>query len=668
MKHDFIYGTQYYRDPTPLEIEWDDDLENIKNINIDTVQLRLNWRYFERKENEYDFAKVDRLLKKCEEHGLKVIVKFMLECAPQYVFEKYNGTRVNVDGSYIRPGSHGAFYGGWRPCFTNKKVMERAVLFVQKLTEHIKGYKCIVLYNIWNEIRNKPLGECFCPECRQAFGNYLKDKFITIEKLNEFYGTAEESFETINLPSTPHGYWDLFEFKKFKGGYELKNWLDKIYSAVRSKDTSRQIMAHVGICAAFQHDLDDVSDDQLTRKAVDFFGTSIPCDTTMDTEDKRLDFLMLNDYMRAVDENYVIHEVYPGLGMFKYPYDNVYDMDFKLFASLASGVKGLTYWQYRAERLGCENDCAGLANMDGEPREVCKPVSEVGKLLKEDNNLLNNSYKKSSEIAIVYDFDSQLISEIEDLCGPDFKFNDWGAIKYYRFTHAGFYKMLSRLNYDVDYVLSCDIEKFKNYKVLYFPYHNMLKAKTSKAIEEFVRNGGTVILDEGFGMRDENTWMNPYDLKVNNMFTARYEKRRRVYGEVTVDINNTPVRVYPYINIYKNNSGEPLLRFNDGSTALSKYNYGKGTIYLSGFSIGFTYHSEKNPKLVKYVDDLLKSSKVNKNKYTNFEEGLIVKELFNDKGSLLFYLNTSDKEQTLSLSSGNISIPGKKNGFIKIQK
>lgn len=666
MKHDFIYGTQYYRDPTPLENEWDDDLEGIKQINMDTVQLRLNWRYFERKENEYDFAKVDRLLKTCKEHGMKVIVKFMLECAPQYVFEKYNGTRVNIDGSYIRPGSHGAFYGGWRPCFTNEKVMERAVLFVKKLTEHIYKDDSIVLYNVWNEIRNKPLGECFCPECRKAFGNYLENKFGTIEKLNEYYGTAEESFETINLPSTPHGYWDLFEFKKFKGGYELKNWLDKIYSAVKSIDKNRPIMAHVGICAAFQHCLDDVSDDTLTRQAVDFFGTSIPCDTTMDTEDKRLEFLMLNDYMRAVDENYVIHEVYPGLGMFKLPYDTVYDMDFKLYAALASGVKGITYWQYRAERLGVENDCAGLAGMDGEQREVCKPVSEVGKLIKEDGELLNNSHKKQAEVAIVYDFDSQLISEIEDICGPDFKFDDWGAIKYYRYAHAGFYRMLTKLNYDVDYVLSCDLDKFDSYKVLYFPYHNMLKEKTMKAIEKFVKNGGTVILDEGFGMRDENTWMNPYDLKVEGMFKARYDKRRRVYGEVTVNINNEDIRVYPYTNIYKNNNGEAILKFSNGSTALSKYQYGKGTIYLAGFSIGFTYSSEKNETLASYIDKILNNSGVNKNKYGDFAKGLIVRELVNEKGSIFFYMNTSEEEQDLTIDDNKILVPAKKNGYIKL--
>ena len=175
-------------------------------------------------------------------------------------------------------------------------------------------------------------------------------------------------------------------------------------------------------------------------------------------------------------------------------------------------------------------------------------------LIKEDGELLNNSHKKQAEVAIVYDFDSQLISEIEDICGPDFKFDDWGAIKYYRYAHAGFYRMLTKLNYDVDYVLSCDLDKFDSYKVLYFPYHNMLKEKAMKAIEKFVKNGGTVILDEGFGMRDENTWMNPYDLKVEGMFKARYDKRRRVYGEVTVNINNEDIRVYPYTNIYKNNN------------------------------------------------------------------------------------------------------------------
>lgn len=185
--NEFLHATQYYRQPTPLKEEWESDLKRIGEYGLDVIQVRLNWRWNERIEGVYDFADADALIALAEKNNKKVIIKFLLECAPQYVYDKYGGTRIAHDGTKLSPGSHGAFYGGFRPCFTNPYVMERAVKFVEKVAERYSSRKCIVFWNAWNEIRNTPAEECFCPHCRKGFGKYLENKFGTIEKLNEFY-------------------------------------------------------------------------------------------------------------------------------------------------------------------------------------------------------------------------------------------------------------------------------------------------------------------------------------------------------------------------------------------------------------------------------------------------------------------------------------------------
>ena len=164
--NEILHGTQYYRSPTPLADEWETDIAKFDEIGIDAFQIRINWRWNERKEGEYDFSDIDRLLELAEKYNRKVIMKFLLECAPQYVFDKYGGTRIGSKGELIRGGSHGAFYGGWRPCFTNPYVQNAAVKFVEKVAERYAGNKNIVLWNVWNEIRNRPIGECFCEHCR----------------------------------------------------------------------------------------------------------------------------------------------------------------------------------------------------------------------------------------------------------------------------------------------------------------------------------------------------------------------------------------------------------------------------------------------------------------------------------------------------------------------
>ena len=644
---EIIHGTQYYRSPTPLPEEWEGDIAKIGDFNLDTFQIRINWRWNEKKEGVYDFSDVDRLMELAEKYDRKVIIKFLLECAPQYVFDKYGGTRIGPRGEQLRGGSHGAFYGGWRPCFTNPQVQAAAVRFVEKVAERYAHRKNIILWNAWNEIRNRPIEDCFCEHCRAGFGKYLKKKFGTIEALNSFYGVAEESFETIALPSTPHGFWDIFEFKKYKGGDDLADWLRFVYDGIRKYDKERPIMAHVGFTSAFQVSISDVCDDYTVSKAVDFWGTSVPCDTDMDTHEKRLDFMMLHDFLRSVDKNYFIHEIYPGLGMFK-KYDRPFDLDFKMHASLAGGTKGIVYWQYRAERIGHESDCSGLTYMDGSPREVAYTVGDFGADIKKNMKYLAGAEVKNAEIAIVFDFNSMLMSEIEDVLGPDFSF-DWANPQfYYRNAHAGMYRLLRNSDYAVDYVGVTRPEEFSKYKVLYFPYYTMLDPDIVPHLVKFVENGGTVIADEGFGMREMNTWMQPYDIDCKPLLTSRLRDRRFVWEDFA-EIDGELVRIRPYRSHYRHEGGECVATWRDGSSAVQKFKLGKGSVYLFGFSIGYSYYDTNDKRLATFAEKIISESGVKKNKLSDTLGGVYEKRLENGKYEIIHLFNNSEEEKTFDL-------------------
>ena len=647
--NEILHGTQYYRAPTPLADEWETDIARFDEIGIDAFQIRINWRWNERKEGEYDFSDVDRLLELAEKYNRKVIMKFLLECAPQYVFDKYGGTRIGPKGELIRGGSHGAFYGGWRPCFTNPYVQNSAVKFVEKVAERYADNKNIVLWNVWNEIRNKPLGECFCDHCRKGFGKYLKNKFKTIENLNAFYGTAEDDFETIALPAMAHGFWDIYEFKKFKGSAELYNYLKFVYDGIRRYDKARPIMAHTGITSAFQRHLGDVCDDFTVSKAVDFWGTSVPCDCDMSTHEKRLDYMMVGDFLRAVDENYFAHEIYPGLGMFKHHYDTPFDLNFKIYGALSSGAKGIIYWQYRAERVGHEQDCAGLVRADGSPREVLKEVTLLSKDLKKHSRIFASARVKPAEIAIVYDFNSQLMSEIEDSCGADFTFDMVTPTFQYRNGHAGFYRLVKNLNYAVDYISVTEPQKFKNYKVLYFPYYNMLNHEIVPFLKEFSEGGGTILADEGFGLRQENTWFNPYDIKSEDIMKAKLIERRKTKGE-TLKIGDEDVVIKSFKSEYTLKGGTPILYFNDWKAALQSVKSGNGNIYLFGFPIGSTYYDNNYKSIETLIDDILKKSDIKPLDFSDARNNIYEKRLVSNNKEIIFIFNASNEEKRFPLS------------------
>ena len=646
----FLYGTQYYRAPTPLPTEWEGDMQALTANNIETLQLRLNWRQNEPREDEYVFDDVDRLMDLAEKYDKKVVIKFLLECAPQYIFDKYDGTRIGPKGEKIPPESNGAFYtGGWLPCFTNPKVVLRATKFVRKTVERYHMRKCLSFWNVWNEPRCRPVEECFCEECHKAYGTYLKGKFGTIGNLNAFYGVAEDSFEHIALPGSPSGYWDIFEFKMFKSGPCIYNNLKFVYDAIRLSDKNRPIVSHVGCTCGFQLQLGDLCDDFVVSKAVDGWGTSLPLSTCMGTRQERLEYNRLNDFMRCVDPNYFIYEIYPGLGMFYLTYDTRWDMDYKLYTALACGAKGLNFWQYRAERVGAEQDCAGLVRADGSPRPALGAVHDFGASIAPIKNVVNSYYPKKAEVAIVFDYKSQLMSEIEDArhlqtygLVPD------EALFYYSHAHRGYYWLLRGQNLNVDYLNVGDIGQLSDYKVACVPPLTMLDPTIVPALERFVSKGGVLIADEGFGLRKMNTWMNPYNIACGSLMKARLLERRR--GERMIVFDETNLSVSGYHSEYALEGAKTLFEFEDGTPAAQMISYGKGRVCLLGFSLGYAVRTEAAiatwaPVFNRLIQDVSLESE----QYADLTGELDVRRLYGNEEQLLFLVNTSAGDRRIKI-------------------
>ena len=56
----------------------------------------------------------------------------------------------------------------------------RYILLTKKLAQEVATHPGVILWHISNEYG----GECHCPLCQEAFRNWLKEKYQTIENLN----------------------------------------------------------------------------------------------------------------------------------------------------------------------------------------------------------------------------------------------------------------------------------------------------------------------------------------------------------------------------------------------------------------------------------------------------------------------------------------------------
>lgn len=277
-------------------------------------------------------------------------------------------------------------------------------------------------------------------------------------------------------------------------------------------------------------------------------------------------------------------------------------MSFKVYAALGGGAKGICYWQYRAERVGMENDCAGIASPDGTLRDVAYAVKDFGGALKKHAAYFENTTVEKSDIAVLFDYNCSLMSLVEDNCGDLYDFKQKDALNYYRRSLVGFYRMLKENDYPVDFVRTAKLDEILDYKAIYLPYYCMINEKTAKILNDYVKNGGVLIADEGFGLRTENTWLQPYDVDFKPAITARATRRRQTQS--TVIYGEKSFSAAPYRTDYAAD-GETVARFDDDKPAARKIPYGKGFVYLFGFSLGVKKYSYACAKKAFFQQNLL---------------------------------------------------------------
>jgi beta-galactosidase GanA len=219
------------------------------------------------------------------------------------------------------------------------------------------------------------------------------------------------------------------------------------------------------------------------------------------------------------------------------------------------------------------------------------------------------------------------------------------------------YRLMRNADYAVDYIGVTQPEKFKNYKVLYFPYYTMLDNKIVPYLQEFLENGGIVIADEGFGMRAPNTWIQVGDIDCKPIMQAKLLERRMCDGEA-VDFNGETVHMRPYKSEYQVENAEVLVRFADGAPAVQKVRVGKGKLYLCGFSIGYSYAMEKSGALLTFMDGILQEAGAKKYEYAAYTEGVYEKRLQKEEEEIVFLFNNGEKDKTFSMQGEILSFGG----------
>jgi beta-galactosidase len=612
VRQKFWYGTHYYRAPSPPQSEWKEDFVRMKEMGLTTIQVRVFWRWHERKEGVYFWDDLDRLMNMAEAEGFRVIHQICLENAPQYVFDALDGFRVDIRGQKMWPIANGAFYvGGWIPCFDNPKVMKHALRFVEVLVKRYSNHPAFELWHAWNEPRCRPMGECACRHSIVNYQEWLQDKFISIEALNERYGKCWGDFDQVDAARDTADFAEMYLWRQW-GASRVRDRVKQVVDLVRKLDPNHAVISHVGNPSVLQDPLFDISDDEQMVDVADMYGASFP--TRYEPESTPF---MICDWMRSVCRGiFSIYELYPSCGF--YPEIPYYQVQQWFWTAVASGARNVFFWQFKKERLGVETDDAGIVEADGSDNPTTVDTRKSLNILSCLKNEISDWRVPRAQIAMVYDLESDLVNRLEvtksrdsDYTGGYEMRNSFSLGSPYKTALRGTYDLLWEKNIHADIISSKRLaEEASRYRLLYLPALCSVDAERAEILYRYVENGGIIIADAGFAQRDSNTWL--HARRPGAGLSERFGYRDKVCtidpkwkGYIRFNQGGKLEAQYERIK-FQTDSAELFATWeDDGSPAALCQNIGKGKFMVLGCLPGICSCSESRLSWAHMLENII---------------------------------------------------------------
>jgi beta-galactosidase len=504
----FLYGVVYYPEQWP-EAKWHSDLSSIADTGMNVVRMGEGaWSFWEPEEGLYNFSLFDRALEVCQKYKLKAIMGTPTYAPPAWLTERYPEVlRVSFDGRRLTHGSRRHYN------YTSLIYWKKTEGIVTALAEHYKAHPAVIGWQIDNEF-NCHVDVSFAESDHQAFRSWCKDRYGSLQKLNQAWGTAFWSqtyteWEEIWLPRPTATYQNptlLLDFYRFNSDVTIR------FAAMQYRLLKSIAPNHFVTHNAFQS-MTNVDLPKFTREAVDFLSydsypefkvsnAALPNDFRDRSEGRQL------CKMRGASRKFVVLEQQSGPsgqigGLlngnpdYLHPTPKPGQMRLWCWNSIAHGADGLLYFRWRSLPYGSESHWNGLLYHDERITWRLKEAERLGEeVIRLAPILLGTNCV--SQAAILYDFDNESHAKIETFTG-----------RHRDASELAVYQTLAEKHLLTDLrSLSgiSDVRDLVQYKIVFFPHAHILTASQVEVLSDYVEAGGTLVFGCWSGYRDKNHW------------------------------------------------------------------------------------------------------------------------------------------------------------------
>lgn len=574
----FLYGGDYNPEQWP-EDTWANDIQVFKQAHLNSATINVfSWALLEQREGEYDFSKLDKIVKELSDANFDIVLATATAAMPAWMFKKYpDVARVDYQGRRHVFGQRHNF------CSNSKNYQVLASKLVKKIVSRYYKNPYIKVWHVNNEYG----GNCYCDNCQNAFRDWLKYKYKNLETLNKawnmnVWGHRIYDWDEIVVPNELGDAWGAegtetivsalsLDYLRFQSESLLK--LFKMEKAIIKKYDP------VALVTTNFHALPNkLLDYQKWAKEQDIISYDSYPSYNMPTYQSAF----LYDLMRSLKHQpFMLMESTPAQVNWQ-PYSPLKrpgQMAATELQAVAHGADTVQFFQLKQAIGGSEKfHSAVISHSQRTDTRVFKEVTELGEKLEKTGSTILGS-KTKAKVGIVFDWNNFWSYEYIDGITQDLDYVE---------SILDYYKQFYKRNIPTD-IISVD-DDFSQYDLVVAPVLYMIKSGLAEKIDQYVKKGGNFVASYLSGIVNENdsVYLGGYPGPLKDVLGIWVEESDAVIPgqKITVSLDNNNYQANLICDLLHLEGAHALGNYNSEfykeTPAVSENKWGKGTSWYIG--------------------------------------------------------------------------------------
>lgn len=491
-------GTCYYPEHWERSM-WADDLTRMKEAGIEVVRVaEFAWSKIEPREGEYTYEFFDDFLDLAQEKGIRVIFSTPTATPPAWLTEQYPEVlNATIDGVLIRHGARRHYN------YNSPVYREFCANIVERSAAHYAKHPAIIGWQIDNEL-NCENWVFYSESDTAAFRRFLKEKYGTVERLNEAWGTVfwNQTYtawsevhllrRTNNGAVNPHLELDYIRFISHSARSFVKLQSDILKKYIKPDDfiTTNGMFGHL--------DNHAMNRESLTFYMYDSYPNFAYCVDGFQPDEPLKDRWYSRNLaeVRSISPKFGIMEQQSGANgwnvSMEAPTPRPGQMTLWTMQSIAHGADYIGYFRWRTCTFGTEMYWHGILDYSGRENRRLREVRDIHKKLARLQEVAGAVY--DPRVAIVRDYDNQWDAELDHWHG-----------RVQRQSEDALFTALQQAHVPFDYLYLDETTNAANlacYSVLFYPHPEILTRAQILLLRKYAEVGGKIVFGCRTGQKD----------------------------------------------------------------------------------------------------------------------------------------------------------------------